>query len=115
MRYPPRTNERLPRRIASSRLFFCDQLLQGNWDRIDYIVADWAMLQDIKTTGGPMMLINTALQHSILRAEFRTDDNYNQIVISIHQVMHKKVPPMLSQVSGGASPTLIDRRWAIET
>ncbi len=92
-----------------------DRLLQGNWDRIDYIVADWGMLQDIKTTGRPMMLISTALQHSILRAEFRADDNYNLIVISIYQVVHKQVPPILSQVPGGASPTLIDRRWATTT
>jgi transposase/4-amino-4-deoxy-L-arabinose transferase-like glycosyltransferase len=92
-----------------------DQLLHGNWDRIDYIVADWSMLQDIKTNGEPMMLISTALQHSILRAEFRTDDQYNQIDISIYQVMHKQVPPILSQVPGGASPTFIDRRWATAT
>jgi len=92
-----------------------DRLLQGNWDRIDYIVTDWDMLHDIKTVGGPMMLINTALQHSILRAEFRTDDKYKQIVISIYQVVHKQVPPILSQVPGGASPTFIDRRWATTT
>jgi hypothetical protein len=92
-----------------------DQLLQGNWDRIDYIVADWAMLHDIKNTGGQMTLISAALQHSILRAEFRADDRDGQIVISIYQLVHKKAPPMLSQVPGGASPTLIDRRWATET
>src|SRR5258708_3209842 len=92
-----------------------DQLLQGNWDRIDYIVADWSMLQDIKTNGEPMMLISTALQHSILLAEFRTDDQYNQIDISIYHVMHKQAPPILSQVPGGASPTFIDRRWATAT
>ena len=69
------------------------RLLQGNWDRIDYIVADSEMLHDIQTFGGPMTLINNALQHSILRVEFRADDHDQQIVIFIYQVMHKLVPP----------------------
>jgi 4-amino-4-deoxy-L-arabinose transferase-like glycosyltransferase len=68
-------------------------LLQGNWDRIDYIVADSEMLHDIETTGGPMKLIYTALQHSILRAEFRANDSDGQIVISIYQVIHSNAPP----------------------
>ncbi|HEV2583291.1 MAG TPA: glycosyltransferase family 39 protein, partial [Ktedonobacteraceae bacterium] len=38
--------------------------LQDNWDRIDYIVADSEMLNDIKTYGGPMDLIKTAYEHS---------------------------------------------------
>ncbi len=92
-----------------------DLLLQNNWDRIDYIVADSEMLHDIQTNGGPMMLINTALQHSILRAEFRAKDSEDSIVISIYQVVHKQVPPILSVVQGGASPTLFDRRWATTT
>jgi hypothetical protein len=82
-----------------------DLLLQGNWDRIDYLVLDSEMLHDIKLSGGPMMLINTALQHSILRAEFRANDTENQIVISIYQVIHSQAPPNLSHVPGGASPT----------
>ncbi len=90
-------------------------LLQGNWDRIDYIVADSEMLHDITTTGGPMMLIYTALQHSILRAEFRADDSDRQIVISIYQVIHKQAQPIMSQVPGGASTARIDRRWATTT
>jgi 4-amino-4-deoxy-L-arabinose transferase-like glycosyltransferase len=67
-------------------------LLQGNWDRIDYIVADSEMLHDITTVGGPMDLINNALQHSILRAEFRANDHDKQIVITIYQVIHKQPP-----------------------
>jgi hypothetical protein len=90
-------------------------LLQGNWDRIDYIVADSEMLHDIKTVGGPMLLIYTALQHSILRAEFRAADYDKQIVISIYQVVHKQGLPILTQVPGGVSPALIDRRWAAMT
>ncbi len=68
-------------------------LLQGNSDRIDYIVADSEMLHDIQTVGGPMLLIDTALQHSILRAEFRADDHDKQIVISIYQVIHAQGLP----------------------
>jgi len=70
-----------------------DKLLLGNWDRIDYIVADSEMLHDVTTVGGPMELINTALKHSILRAEYRADDHDKQIVISIYQVMHPQIAP----------------------
>ena len=79
-----------------------DGLLQSNWDRIDYIVADSEMLRDITTLGGPMTVIAVALQHSVLLQEFRTDDNErlesnappgdSQIVISVYQVIHK-LPP----------------------
>lgn len=78
-----------------------DGLLQNNWDRIDYVVADSEMLHDIETVGGEMTLIRVALQHSVLRLEFRADDNEQlkkdgtsrdqreqQIVISIYQVIH---------------------------
>ena len=92
-----------------------DLLLQGNWDRVDYIVADSEMLHDIQANGTSMMLLSTALQHSILRAEFRANDNEKQIVISIYQVVHKQVLPSLSQVPAGAFPTIIDRRWATST
>jgi transposase/4-amino-4-deoxy-L-arabinose transferase-like glycosyltransferase len=67
-----------------------DTLLKGNWDRIDYIVADSAMLNDIKTYGGGMDMIKTALEHSVLRAEFKGDD-YE--VIQIYQVIHINPPP----------------------
>ena len=76
-----------------------DGLLQNNWDRIDYIVADSEMLRDIDTAGGEMVVIDSALKHSVLRQEFRQDDNETlkkgansreqQIVISIYQVTHK--------------------------
>jgi hypothetical protein len=79
-----------------------DGLLQGNWDRVDYIVSDSEMLHDITTLGGPMTLIADALHHSVLLQEFRADDNEKllksgstndqQIVISIYQVIHK-LPP----------------------
>ena len=77
-------------------------LLQGNWDRIDYIVADSEMLNDIKTFGGPMLLIDTALQHSVLRAQFSADDHDSKLVISIYQVIHKIQPPTAYHGPAGA-------------
>ena len=74
-----------------------DGLLNGNWDRIDYIVADSEMLNDINNIGGPMNIIKDALQHSILRAEFRADDHDQQIVIQVYQVMHKQPQPTVYQ------------------
>ncbi len=67
-----------------------DTLLRGNWDRIDYIIADLEMSHDIETYGGGMNLINTALEHSILRVEFNGDNNE---VIRIYQVIHVNPPP----------------------
>jgi Dolichyl-phosphate-mannose-protein mannosyltransferase len=67
-----------------------DTLLRGNWDRIDYIVVDAEMLNDIKSYGGGMEFINTALNHSVLRVEFKGDNNE---FIRIYQVMHKQPPP----------------------
>lgn len=67
-----------------------DTLLRGNWDRIDYIVADLGMLNDIETYGGGMNMIKTALEHSTLRAEFN-GDNYEDI--RIYQVIHVNPPP----------------------
>jgi Dolichyl-phosphate-mannose-protein mannosyltransferase len=70
-----------------------NNLLQANWDRVDYIVADSEMLHDITTMGGPMLMIRQALHHSILRTEFRADDHDKQIVITIYQVIHKQPSP----------------------
>jgi hypothetical protein len=80
-----------------------DQALEGNWDRIDYIVADSEMINDIKTYGGPMNLIKTALDNSVLRAEFRADDHNLQVVVQVFQVVHKTAQPVVDSapVSGG--------------
>jgi 4-amino-4-deoxy-L-arabinose transferase-like glycosyltransferase len=69
-----------------------DILLKDNWDRIDYIVVDSEMLNDIETYGGGMDLIKTALEHSVLRVEF-TGDNYE--FIQIYQVIHIIPPPQV--------------------
>jgi hypothetical protein len=71
------------------------QALEGNWDRIDYIVADSEMLSDIETYGGPMNLIKTALEHSVLRADFRSDDHNLQIVVQVYQIIHKYPQPVV--------------------
>jgi hypothetical protein len=67
-----------------------DTLLKGDWNRIDYIVADPGMLNDIETYGGKMDLIKTALAHAVLRVEFKGDDNE---LIQIYQVMHSTPLP----------------------
>jgi 4-amino-4-deoxy-L-arabinose transferase-like glycosyltransferase len=67
-----------------------DTLLGGQWDSIDYIVADSEMLHDIETYGGGMDLIKAALAHAILRVEFKGDDNE---LIQIYQVIHSQPLP----------------------
>lgn len=66
-----------------------DTLLQSNWDRIDYLVVNAEMLNIIRTSGGGMDLINTALKHSILREHFQTDGEF----VDIYQVIHKYPQP----------------------
>lgn len=69
-----------------------DSLLQNNWDRIDFIVTDAGMLHDIDTNGGNMDLIENALEHSILRVEFKGDENE---LVQIFQVIHTEPPPVV--------------------
>ena len=76
-----------------------NKILQNNWDHIDYIVADSEMLNDIKTSGKQMQIIQDALDHSILRTEFRTNDHDQQIVIQIYQVKHQAPPPVVQSPS----------------
>ncbi len=67
-----------------------DGLLQNNWKNIDYIVVDQDMLNSIKTLGGPMLLMDRALHHAILRKEFRANSYGGQAqeIIQIYQVIH---------------------------
>ena len=69
-----------------------DTLFQGNWDRIDYIVVNTQMLNDINRAGGGMDMIKIALEHSILRADFRRD-RYD--LMQIYQVIHTSASPVL--------------------
>jgi 4-amino-4-deoxy-L-arabinose transferase-like glycosyltransferase len=63
-------------------------LLHDNWQAIDYIVVDASMLHDIKTLDSSMLLLDRALHHAILRAEFRSDNGGQPEVIQIYQVIH---------------------------
>jgi uncharacterized membrane protein YhaH (DUF805 family) len=67
-----------------------DTLLRGDWDRIDYIIADPGILHDIEIYGGGMNMIKKALEHSILRVEFKGDDNE---LVQIFQVIHNQPTP----------------------
>ncbi len=66
-----------------------DGLLDNNWDNIDYIVTDAPMIYDIQNLGGDMNLVNQALQHSFLRADFRPTKYDTQDAIQVYQVIHK--------------------------
>jgi hypothetical protein len=91
-----------------------DQALQNNWDRIDYIVADSEMLNDIKTYGGPMDIIKQAYDHSVLVADFRSDDHSSQIAVQIYQVIHKSAAPtVMNGQSPGTTALIAERRRTI--
>ena len=72
-------------------------VLQNNWDRIDYIVADSEVISYIKglsaTSTDPAHILRQAFDNSILRVEFKTADHANQFAIEIYQVQHKLAPP----------------------
>src|SRR5438552_8851537 len=79
-------------------------VLQENWDRIDYIIADSEVLSYIKgisaTSTDPAHILRQAFDHSILRVEFKTADHANQFAIDIYQVQHK-LPPPTAAISPG--------------
>ena len=65
-----------------------DALLESNWDRIDYIILDPEMLYQIQHEAG-MDLLKTALAHSVLRVDFKGDNDYTQI----YQIIHSSPSP----------------------
>jgi 4-amino-4-deoxy-L-arabinose transferase-like glycosyltransferase len=79
-------------------------VLQENWDRIDYIVADSEVLSYIQgisaTSTDPGHILRQALDHSILRVEFKTADHADQFAIDIYQVEHKSPPPIAALPPG---------------
>jgi hypothetical protein len=81
-------------------------VLQLNWDRIDYIVADSEVLSYIQgisaTSNDPAHILRQAFDHSILRAEFKTADHTDQFAIDIYEVQHKLPPPSAAIQSNGA-------------
>ena len=74
-------------------------LLGNNWDNIDYIVTDTPMKYDIQHLGGDMTIINDALNHAVLRADFRPSRYDAQDAIQIYQVKHKNVSPVVSVIN----------------
>ena len=80
-----------------------DTLLKDNWNRIDYIVTDAPMLYDITHLGGDMTIINTALQHATLVADFRPSKYDSENAIQIYQVIHQASPAVV-MTAGSATP-----------
>ncbi len=72
-----------------------DTLLKNDWNRIDYIVTDNLMVNDIKHLHGGMELVNTALQNASLVADFRPDPSDNQDAIQIYQINHIQTTPLV--------------------
>jgi len=75
--------------------------LEGNWDRIDYIVADSEMITDFQTFS-PDNIVNQAMAHAIPLVQFSANDHTDKIVVTIYKVIHKFAPPtvMSGQQSG---------------
>ena len=69
-----------------------DVLLHDDWNKIDYIVVDQHLLHDIRTLGTPMLLLDQALHHAVLRQEFRAVNGDQQTVVQIYQVVHVPSP-----------------------
>ena len=89
-------------------------LLAGNYDRIDYIVADSEMLNDLKNDPVTYKIILEALNNSVERVEFKANDQNSQIDIKIYQVVHKYPQPVVygggktNAIAQGTMP--VDRR-----
>ncbi len=101
-----------------------DAILGGNPDRIDYIIADSGMISDIKTQPALYGFLAKALNSSIIDAQFSTPDEGSDIVITIYEVKHTNMQPVVKTApstrgsstnvafnAGGTMP--IDRRLYI--
>jgi 4-amino-4-deoxy-L-arabinose transferase-like glycosyltransferase len=63
-------------------------LLHDDWNKIDYIVVDAQMLNEINIPGGPMLLLDRALHHAILRVTYQTNNHNPDDSIQIYQIIH---------------------------
>lgn len=63
-------------------------LLHDDWNKIDYIVVDAQMRHEINTPGGPMLLLDRALHHALLRVTYQTSNHNPNNTIQIYQVIH---------------------------
>lgn len=75
-------------------------ILAGNWDRIDYIIADSEMFNDITRDPVTYKIIDDALHHAIPVATFSAADHGSNLVITIYQVRHLYSPPIVRVPSG---------------
>jgi 4-amino-4-deoxy-L-arabinose transferase-like glycosyltransferase len=64
------------------------RLLHDDWNKIDYIVVDAQMRSEINTPGGPLLLLDRALHHAILRVTYQTNDHNPNTTLQIYQVLH---------------------------
>ena len=71
-------------------------LLGGNYDRIDYIIADFGMLSDIKNQPHLYGILSDALKSSVVDAKFSTPDENASIEITIFEVKHKNTQPVVN-------------------
>jgi 4-amino-4-deoxy-L-arabinose transferase-like glycosyltransferase len=100
------------------------KILQNNWDRIDYFIADSGMEDYLRSqvpATDPGHIIVVAFQHSVQVAQFSTPDHGDQLIIKIYKVQHQAPSPTVSAPSppGVSAPALtkgtmpIDRRLFI--
>lgn len=82
------------------------RLLQNNWDRIDYIVADAEVLAYIKNSPdtAPAHLLKDAFAHAIQRAQFQADTHAMYFELAIYEVQHR-LPPRIVDGAAGRSFT----------
>ncbi|HEY6407767.1 MAG TPA: glycosyltransferase family 39 protein, partial [Ktedonobacteraceae bacterium] len=77
-----------------------DTLLRNDWNRIDYIVTDSLMFNDIEHLHGGMELVNAALQHASLVADYMPYPSDHNDAIQIYQVNHIHIMPIVSVGTG---------------
>jgi hypothetical protein len=75
-------------------------ILNGNWDRIDYVIADSEMFNDIRHDPVTYSIIDEALNHAIPVTTFSALDHDSNLVITIYEVQHLFGPPIVRVPSG---------------
>jgi hypothetical protein len=63
-------------------------VLQDNWHKIDYIILDPQMQNDIRTRPSDTFLIDQALHHATLAQTFNDTNHDPSAVVQIYQIEH---------------------------
>lgn len=63
-------------------------VLHNDWTKIDYVVVDAQMQQDIRTRPGAMVLLDRAIHHGTLLQTFQAANHDPAAVVQIYQVIH---------------------------